>query len=82
MTITATVAENGDLRIPESIREQLHLEPGTTVTIQVQDRSDLRTQVAGNESWRRLRGMGRNGPSLTLALEEERRAERERDERS
>ena len=77
---TATVSSKGQIAIPKSVRERLNLKPGTRVVIDIQGESlVMKRAVKGFPDWRTMQGMI-DGPSLTKALEEEHRAEIERDD--
>jgi hypothetical protein len=52
------------------------LEPGAEVALEIEDeRLVIQRVEPGLPDWRTIRGMLRNGPSLTGALEEEHREE-------
>lgn len=77
----ATVSSKGQIAIPKSVRDRLNLKPGTQVVIDVQGESlVMKRAVSGFPDWRTLEGFVGSGPSLTQALEEEHRAEIERDD--
>jgi AbrB family looped-hinge helix DNA binding protein len=72
----ATISSEGQIAIPKAIRERLNLDPGTEVALEVQGERVVMQRVApGLADWRSMRGMLRNGPSLTQALEKEHREE-------
>jgi AbrB family looped-hinge helix DNA binding protein len=72
----AIISPEGQIAIPKAIRERLSLNPGTEVALEVQGERVVMQRVApGTRDWRSMRGMLRNGPSLTQALEEEHREE-------
>ena len=73
---TATISSSGQIAIPKALRERLHLEAGTQLSIDVQDEQLVIKRVDSNyPDWRTMRGMARGGESLTKALEEDRAAE-------
>ncbi|HEX5431217.1 MAG TPA: AbrB/MazE/SpoVT family DNA-binding domain-containing protein [Bryobacteraceae bacterium] len=79
--ITATVSSKGQIVIPKPIRERLRLKPGTELTLDVKGETlVMKRTVSKFPDWRTMEGMVKTGPSLTKALEEERRAEVARDE--
>jgi len=79
--IKATISSKGQIAIPKSVRERLDLKPGTQVEIELKGESlVMRKLVSGFPEWRTMQGMVGAGPSLTQALEEEHRAEMERDD--
>jgi AbrB family looped-hinge helix DNA binding protein len=79
--IKATISPRGQIAIPKSIRDRLNLKPGTQVAIDVEgEQVVLKRVVSGLPDWRTMRGMVRNGPSLTQALEDEHRTELVRDD--
>ena len=74
--VKATVSSKGQIAIPKAVREQLNLKPGTEVELDVQGQTLLMRRIVSKfPDWRTMRGMVKTGPSLTKALEEERRAE-------
>jgi AbrB family looped-hinge helix DNA binding protein len=73
---TATISSSGQIAIPKALRERLHLEAGTQLSIDVQDEQLVMKRVDRNyPDWRTMRGLARGGESLTKALEEDRAAE-------
>jgi AbrB family looped-hinge helix DNA binding protein len=79
--IKATVSSKGQIAIPKSVRERMDLKPGTQVEIDIKGESVvMRKLVSGFPEWRTMQGMAASGPSLTQTLEEEHRAEMERDD--
>jgi AbrB family looped-hinge helix DNA binding protein len=79
--IKATVSSKGQIVIPNKIRAELNLKPGTQLIIDIKGETLIMKKIAsGFPDWRTMRGMVRRGPSLTHALEEEHRAELERDD--
>jgi hypothetical protein len=63
VTIKTTMSEDGQISIPKSVLEMLHLKPGAEVL--VEQHSDCRT----------MRGMFRDGPDLVADLTAARAAE-------
>lgn len=73
----AIVSTKGQLAIPKALRDQLHLQEGTQVTLAVEG-DELRIRKADN--WLELRGMLADSTvDATEALLEERREERRAD---
>jgi AbrB family looped-hinge helix DNA binding protein len=73
---TATISSSGQIAIPKAVRERLHLEPGTQLSIDVQDEQLVMKRVDRHyPDWRTMEGMVRGGESLTKALMEDRAAE-------
>jgi AbrB family looped-hinge helix DNA binding protein len=72
----ATISSEGQIAIPKALRERLKLEAGAEVALEIQDeRLVIQRVEPGIPHWRTMRGMLRNGSSLTQALEEEHREE-------
>ena len=72
----ATISSKGQIAIPKAVRERLNLKAGTEVVIHVQGEAlVMKRLVRDFPDWRTMRGMIKDGPSLTKALEEERAAE-------
>jgi len=70
------VSSKGQIAIPKAVRERLNLKPGTELEIDVQGQTLVMKRVVSKfPNWRTMRGMIKDGPSLTKALEEERAAE-------
>jgi AbrB family looped-hinge helix DNA binding protein len=78
---TATISSSGQIAIPKAVRERLHLEAGTQLSIDVQGEQLVIKRLDRNYSdWRTMEGMCRGGESLTKALEEDRAAEKAHDD--
>jgi AbrB family looped-hinge helix DNA binding protein len=76
----------GQVVIPKRIRDRLHLQPGDRLQVRqegngVHIRKDLAGPTERKAIVARLRGALAGSPSLTEALESERRSEREREDR-
>jgi AbrB family looped-hinge helix DNA binding protein len=83
---TYKMGPKGQVVIPKRIRDRLHLQPGDR--LQVREEKDgvhIRKVLVGPSERRaivaNLRGALAGSPSLTAALEAERRLEREREDR-
>jgi AbrB family looped-hinge helix DNA binding protein len=74
------VSAKGWVVIPRDIRERNGIKPGDRVSI-VDYGGSIAIIPAMKDPIREMRGMFKAGPSLTKALLEERRREREREER-
>ena len=71
-----TISANGEVALPEAVRERLNLKAGTEVSIDVQGEAVVMKRAAGSyPDWRTMEGMAEGGVSLTQALIEERAAE-------
>lgn len=88
MTSRATtykMGPKGQVVIPKRIRDRLHLQPGDKLQVREQeDGVHIRKVLIGPAERKAvvasLRGALAGGPSLTTALESERRYERERED--
>jgi len=79
--VKVTVSSKGQIAIPKAVRERLNLKPGSELEIDVKGQAMvMRRIVSKYGDWRTMEGMVKSGPSLTRALEQERRAEVARDE--
>lgn len=74
------VSKKGWVVIPHEIRERHNIRPGDEVQI-VDYGGTIAIVPVMKDPVRQMRGMLKGGPSLTEALLEERRKEREREER-
>lgn len=80
MSTTVTVSKKGWIVIPKEIRERHGIKPGDKVDF-VDYGGAIYVFPALKDPIRELRGMFKGGPSLTKALLEDRRLEKEREER-
>jgi AbrB family looped-hinge helix DNA binding protein len=83
---TYKMGPKGQVVIPKRIRNRLHLEPGDRLQVREEhDGVHIRKAFMGPADRKaivaNLRGALAGGPSLTAALESERRLEREREDR-
>jgi AbrB family looped-hinge helix DNA binding protein len=83
---TYKMGPKGQVVIPKAIRDRLGLRPGDTVVVGQSDEEVRIRKAVSDPAQRRailtgLRGALAGEPSLTAALERDRRAEREREER-
>ena len=76
MTIRTTISEDGQISIPKSVREKLHLKPGSEVFVNITAESP---QAQEHSDWRAMRGMFRGGVDLLNDLKYERATEIARD---
>jgi AbrB family looped-hinge helix DNA binding protein len=77
-----TVSTKGQMVIPAAIREELGIEPGTRVAVRVEDGRlivDPQSLAAKLRLIKKMHGYTAGGASMTDALLEERRLERERE---
>ncbi len=80
--VYATFSSKGQLVIPAAIRDRLGIEPGTRVAIHQEGTRVIlepETLAAKLRLIDELHGLTAGGPSMTDALLEERRRERERE---
>lgn len=78
---TVTVSKKGWVVIPSEMRKRLKIKPGDKLqVIDYGGHVSFAPVMDPYEAIRTSRGMIKDGPSLTKALEEERRKEREREE--
>jgi AbrB family looped-hinge helix DNA binding protein len=83
---TYKMGPKGQVVIPKSIRERLHLKPGDRLSVyeesqEVRIRKALADPAERRAVLDRLRGVLAGGPSLTGGLEAERRRERAHEDR-
>jgi len=76
---SATVSSKGWIVIPKEIRDRFGIKPGDKV--QVIDYGAIYIVPALKDPAKEMRGMLKNGPSLTEGLLQDRREEHEREER-
>lgn len=77
---TAKVSKKGWIVIPKEIRERYGIKPGDEVHLYDFDDRIILVPLM-KDPIKELRGILKGGPSLTKALLEERRKEKEREER-
>lgn len=77
---TVKVSKKGWVVIPRDIRERYHIQPGDQVQV-VDYAGHIAIIPILEDPIRQARGLQKGEPSLTQALLEERRQEREREER-
>ena len=77
---TVTVSKKGWVVIPREIRQRYGIQPGDKIHI-VDYAGRIAIVPAMKDPIQEARGMLKGGPSLTKALLEERRREREQEER-
>ena len=78
-----TVSTKGQMVIPAAIREELGIEPGTRVAVRIEGGRliiDPQSLAAKLRRIKEMRGYTAGGPSMTDALLEDRRREREREQ--
>ena len=82
--ITVTVSSKGQIVIPKAVRDQLHLDAGTQVRIDVQGEAMVMRRLESDlPDWRTMQGMlkgGDNMQDLTQDLLDERASEYAREE--
>ncbi len=76
----STVTVKGQVVIPAKLRHKVGLKKGTRVYMEEKD-GDIIIHPATPEFYDRVRGIFKDGPSLTQALLKERARDREREER-
>ena len=79
MATVVTVSKKGWIVIPKEIREKHGIKPGDRV--HVIEYAGINIIPAISDPAKEMRGMFKQGPSLTRGLLDDRRAEREREER-
>jgi AbrB family looped-hinge helix DNA binding protein len=76
-----TISPEGQVLIPKAVRENLNLQAGTQVSIDVQGDVLVMKRFAGSyPDWRTMQGMASGEESLTAGLEEEHREELARED--
>lgn len=81
-TTFVTVSSKGQLVIPSAVRAELDIRPGTRMALRIErgrvvlDPETLKSKL---QKIKEMRGYTAGGPSMTDALLEERRLERERE---
>jgi AbrB family looped-hinge helix DNA binding protein len=70
-----TVSSKGQFVIPADIRASLRIEPGTRISVAVED-SRIVLEPVSKVLVERTRGMLKGGPSLSAALKKERQKDR------
>lgn len=80
MPIVKTLAK-GQVVIPAEIRKKIGLKPGRKVLITVESERRIALEPLSEDPIRDLRGVLRGGPSLTRALLQERRRDRQHEEK-
>jgi len=76
---TVKLSSRGQLVIPAELRRSLGLERGTRFEVELEDGDIVLTPIR-EDDWRSYRGFLANESSLTRALEEEWRDERQKEE--
>ena len=72
------LSSKGQVVIPVDIRRRFGLDPGSRLRLEVQG-DDIVLKPADDRDWQEFRGVLDEEPSLTEALEEERRKDRDRE---
>jgi AbrB family looped-hinge helix DNA binding protein len=70
-----TVSSKGQFVIPADIRASLRIEPGTRISVAVED-SRIVLEPVSKALVERTRGMLKGGPSLSAALKKERQKDK------
>jgi AbrB family looped-hinge helix DNA binding protein len=70
-----TVSSKGQFVIPAEIRASLRIEPGTRISVAVED-SRIVLEPVSKALVERTRGMLKGGPSLSAALKKERQKDK------
>ena len=70
-----TVSSKGQFVIPAEIRASLQIEPGTRISVAVED-SRIVLEPVSKALVERTRGMLKGGPSLSAALKKERQKDK------
>lgn len=71
----------GQIVIPKPVRTRLRWRPGTRLSIEEKKDGSVVLRPLNFDPIEYASGLFKDGPDMIAALEEERRAERERDER-
>jgi len=77
-----TVSSKGQMVIPAAIREELGITPGTRIAVRIEGGRviiDPETVASKLRKIKALRGLTAGGPSMTDALLEDRKREKERE---
>lgn len=75
---TVKLSSRGQLVIPAELRRALDLERGTRFEVELENGHIVLTPIR-EDDWRSYRGFLASGSSLTKALEDERREERQKE---
>ena len=79
--IKAVISPEGLVAIPDLAREKLKLLPGTEISMDIHgDLLIVKRMDHNYPDWRTMRGMAKEGESLTKGLMEERAAEKAHDD--
>ena len=76
--MTVTVSTKGQVAIPSAVRKELGLKQGVQMHVRIEDNRVVLEKVS-KQGWRSLRGIAKGSGALEY-LEQEHRAEVERDE--
>jgi AbrB family looped-hinge helix DNA binding protein len=79
MSVVRTLAK-GQVVIPKALRQSLGITPGTRLHVRVEGGALILVPLP-DDPIRALRGIARGGPSLTRALLDDRKEDREREEK-